>query len=63
METKVKAVKMIIGGRIQNNVDSMSNRIKKLILLVRKTWGSEIILYVDANGSHGHQKEIEVGKF
>ena len=37
VETKVKAVKMIIGGRIQNNVDSMSNRIKKLILLVRKT--------------------------
>ena len=59
--TKAKAVKMKIGGRMRNNEDSIPGRAEKLIPLARETWGDEITLYVDGNGSYDHTKAIEVG--
>ena len=61
-ETKAKAVKLKIGGRMRNNLDSMPDRTEKLIPLARKTFGDNITLYADANGSYNHKKAIEIGK-
>jgi len=61
-ETKAKAVKLKIGGRMRNNMDSMPGRIESLIPLARKTFGDDVTLYVDANGSYDHKKAIEIGQ-
>jgi L-alanine-DL-glutamate epimerase-like enolase superfamily enzyme len=61
-QTKAKAVKMKIGGRMQNNADSMPGRTERLIELARTTWGPDVTLYVDANGSYDHASAIEVGQ-
>lgn len=61
-ETKAKAVKMKIGGRMLNNMDSIPGRTESLITLARKAFGDEITLYVDANGSYDHGKAVEIGK-
>jgi len=60
-ETKAKAVKLKIGGRMRNNADSMPGRTENLIPLARKTFGDDVTLYVDANGSYDHRKAIEIG--
>jgi L-alanine-DL-glutamate epimerase-like enolase superfamily enzyme len=61
-ETGARAVKLKIGGRMRNNADSLPGRVETLIPLARKTWGDEITLYVDANGSYDHRQAIEVGR-
>lgn len=61
-ETKARAVKMKIGGRMSHNADSLPGRSEALIPLARKTWGDDITLYVDANGSYDHVKATEIGR-
>ena len=61
-ETKARAVKLKIGGRMRNNADSLPNRTETLIPLARKTWGEDVTLYVDANGSYDYGKGIEIGR-
>lgn len=61
-QTGAKAVKMKIGGRMQNNADSLPGRTERLIELARTTWGPEITLYMDANGSYDHTRAIEIGR-
>ena len=61
-ETRARAVKMKIGGRMANNADSLPGRTERLIALARESWGSDITLYVDGNGSYDHVKAIEVGR-
>ena len=61
-ETKARGVKLKIGGRMRNNADSMPGRTENLIPLARKTFGDNITLYVDANGSYDHKKAIEIGR-
>ena len=61
-ETKAKAIKMKIGGRMLNNMDSIPGRTEKLIPLARKTFGDDVTLYVDANGSYDHRKAVEIGR-
>jgi len=61
-QTKAKAVKMKIGGRMQNNADSLPGRTERLIELARTTWGPDITLYMDANSSYDHAKAIEIGR-
>ena len=60
--TKAKAVKLKIGGRMLNDADSMPGRSERLIALARREWGDDVTLYVDANGSYGRQKAIEIGR-
>jgi D-galactarolactone cycloisomerase len=55
-------VKMKIGGRMQNNADSLPGRTEHLIELARTTWGPDITLYMDANSSYDHTKAIEIGR-
>jgi len=61
-ETGAKAVKLKVGGRMSQNADAFPGRTKGLIPLARKTFGDDIIIYADANGSYDADKAIEVGQ-
>ena len=60
-ETKARAVKYKVGGRMRNNADSLPGRTETLIPLARESWGPDVTLYVDGNSSYDHVKAIEVG--
>jgi len=61
-ETKARAVKLKIGGRLSRNADASPGRTERLIALARQTWGGEMKLYVDANGSYDARHSLEVAK-
>jgi L-alanine-DL-glutamate epimerase-like enolase superfamily enzyme len=61
-ETKAKAVKFKIGGRMSRNLDAYPGRTETLLHLARKKLGDNIILYADANGSYNAAMGIEVGR-
>jgi L-alanine-DL-glutamate epimerase-like enolase superfamily enzyme len=61
-QTKAKAVKLKIGGRLSRNADASPGRTERLIALARKTWGGAMKIYVDANGSYDAPHAIEVAK-
>ncbi|MDR0794575.1 MAG: mandelate racemase/muconate lactonizing enzyme family protein [Tannerella sp.] len=61
-ETKAKAVKFKIGGRMSRNLDAYPGRTDTLLELSRKKLGDNIILYADANGSYDADMGIRVGK-
>ncbi len=50
-ETNAKAVKFKIGGR-ESNPEFPVGRSEKLIPLMRKSFGDDITIYADANGSY-----------
>jgi L-alanine-DL-glutamate epimerase-like enolase superfamily enzyme len=60
-ETYAGAVKLKIGGRMSHNVDAFPGRTDRLIPLARKTFGDDVAIYVDANGSYDAEYAIEVG--
>jgi L-alanine-DL-glutamate epimerase-like enolase superfamily enzyme len=59
-ETHATAVKLKIGGRMSHNADSLPGRTDRLIPLARKTFGDDVTIYVDANGSYDAVHAIEV---
>jgi len=61
-QTQAKAVKLKIGGRLSKNADAAPGRTECLIELARQTWGSEMRIYVDANGSYDAPHALEVAK-
>ncbi|MHC4681971.1 MAG: mandelate racemase/muconate lactonizing enzyme family protein [Planctomycetota bacterium] len=61
-ETKAKAVKFRVGGRMSRNADAMPGRTEKLIPLARKTLGDAIDIHADSNSSYDPPKAIEVGR-
>lgn len=60
-ESNAKAIKFKIGGRM-NNEEKPKGRTQKLIPLVRETFGSNMTIYADANGSYNVKQAIRVGK-
>jgi L-alanine-DL-glutamate epimerase-like enolase superfamily enzyme len=60
-ETNAKAVKFKIGGR-EGNPEIPVGRTEKLIPLMRKTFGDDITIYADANGSYNGPEGIRIGK-
>lgn len=61
-ETGAKAVKFKIGGR-RSNPEIPPGRTEKLIPLMRKTFGKDITIYADCNGSYDNATEaIRIGK-
>ena len=60
-ESKAKAVKFKIGGRM-SNPEFPSGRSEKLIPLVRKTFGDQMTIYADSNGSYDVPEAIRIGK-
>ncbi len=61
-ETKAKALKFKVGGRMSNNYEAPAGRTEKLIPLVRKTFGDKMIIYADSNGSYTAGEAIRIGK-
>jgi L-alanine-DL-glutamate epimerase-like enolase superfamily enzyme len=61
-ETKAKALKFKVGGRMSNNFEEPKGRTEKLIPLVRKTFGDKMVIYADSNGSYDAKEAIRIGK-
>jgi len=61
-KTNAKAIKFKLGGRM-NHLETPVGRSEKLIPLVRKTFGDDMFICADANGSYDDVKEaIRIGK-
>ncbi len=60
--TNAKALKFKIGGRMRNNLDIPPDRSEKLIPLVRKTFGDDMVIYTDSNGSYDAKEAIRIGR-
>ncbi len=61
-ETSSKALKFKVGGRMSNNADDPAGRTKKLIPLIRKTFGDDMTVYADSNGSYTTEEAIRIGR-
>jgi L-alanine-DL-glutamate epimerase-like enolase superfamily enzyme len=61
-ESKAKALKFKLGGRMSNNFEEPKGRSEKLIPLVRKTFGDKMVVYADSNGSYTADEAIRIGK-
>jgi L-alanine-DL-glutamate epimerase-like enolase superfamily enzyme len=61
-ESKAKALKFKIGGRMSNNFEEPVGRSEKLIPMVRKTFGDKMVIYADSNGSYTASEAIRIGK-
>lgn len=58
---KAKAIKLKVGGRM-SHPETPLGRTEKLIPTVRKTYGDDIVLYADSNGSYDVKESIRIGK-
>ena len=56
-----KAIKFKLGGRMSHE-ETPAGRSEKLIPLVRKTFGDQMIISADANGSYTAAQAIPIGK-
>lgn len=61
-ESDAKALKFKVGGRMSNNFEEPEGRTEKLIPLVRKTFGDEMVIYADSNGSYTTDEAIRIGR-
>jgi L-alanine-DL-glutamate epimerase-like enolase superfamily enzyme len=59
-KTQAKAVKFKVGGRMSNS-DTPPGRTEELIPLIRKTFGEEMTIYADSNGSYDLKEAIRIG--
>jgi L-alanine-DL-glutamate epimerase-like enolase superfamily enzyme len=60
-QTQATAVKFKIGGRMSHNADAFPGRTDRLVPLARKTFGDDVTIYVDANGSYDAAHAVEIG--
>jgi len=61
-ETGARALKFKVGGRMSKNADDPPGRTEKLIPLVRETFGPEMVIYADSNGSYDADEAIRIGR-
>lgn len=61
-ETGAKALKFKLGGRMSHNKDFPPGRTEELVPLVRKTFGDEMVIYADSNGSYDAAEAIRIGR-
>lgn len=61
-ETRAKALKFKVGGRMSNNYEKPEGRTEKLIPMVRKTFGDKMVIYADSNGSYTSDEAIRIGR-
>jgi L-alanine-DL-glutamate epimerase-like enolase superfamily enzyme len=59
--SNAKAIKFKLGGRM-SHVETPPGRSEKLIPLVRKTFGDQMIISADSNGSYTAAQAIPIGK-
>ncbi len=60
--TAARALKFKVGGRMSKNMDDPPGRSEMLIPLVRKTFGDEMVIYADSNGSYDVAESIRIGR-
>lgn len=60
--SQAKALKFKIGGRMSNNYEYPPGRSEKLIPLVRKAFGDEMVIYADSNGSYTVDEAVRIGR-
>ncbi|HDR52534.1 MAG TPA: mandelate racemase/muconate lactonizing enzyme family protein, partial [Mariniphaga anaerophila] len=60
-KTGAKALKFKVGGRM-SDPEIPPGRSEKLIPLVRKTFGDDMTIYADSNGSYDVKEAIRMGK-
>ena len=60
-DSKAKAIKLKIGGRM-THPEFPAGRTEKLLKTVRETYGNEMILYADSNGSYAAEDAIRIGR-
>lgn len=60
-ESKAKAIKLKVGGRM-SHTEYPAGRSNELIPMVRKTYGDNMVLYADSNGSYTVAEAIRIGK-
>lgn len=60
-ESQAKALKIKIGGRM-SHVEQPAGRSEKLIPMVRKKFGDDMVCMADSNGSYGVEEGIKFGK-
>jgi L-alanine-DL-glutamate epimerase-like enolase superfamily enzyme len=61
-ESKSKALKFRVGGRMSRNADAMPGRTETLIPLVRKTFGEDFAIHADSNSSYDAPNAIRIGR-
>lgn len=61
-ESGANALKFKVGGRMSRNLDYPPGRTEALIPLVRKTFGEEMVIYADSNGSYDVHEAVRIGK-
>lgn len=61
IESEAKALKIKIGGRM-SHVEYPAGRSEKLIPMVRKEFGDQMVCYADSNGSYGVEEGIKFGR-
>jgi L-alanine-DL-glutamate epimerase-like enolase superfamily enzyme len=61
-EVQARALKVKIGGRMSKDADYPPGRTEELIPLVRKTFGDEMVIYADSNGSYSTKEAIRIGR-
>src|SRR4051812_4960680 len=61
-QSRAKALKFRLGGRMSRNADAMPGRTETLIPLVRKTFGDDFDLHGDSNSSYDPAHAIPVGR-
>ncbi len=59
--SKAKAIKLKVGGRM-SHTEYPAGRTEELIPMVRKTYGDNMVLYADSNGSYSAPEAIRIGK-
>jgi L-alanine-DL-glutamate epimerase-like enolase superfamily enzyme len=59
--SKAKAIKFKLGGRM-TDPEFPAGRSEKLIPLVRKTFGDEMVISADANGSYQVEDAVRIGR-
>jgi len=61
-ESGSNALKFKVGGRMRRNQEDPPGRTEKLIPLVRKTFGYDMTIYADSNGSYTLDEAIRIGR-
>lgn len=59
--TQAKALKIKVGGRMSHE-EFPEGRTERLIPMVRKEFGDDMVMYADSNGSYDVEEAIRVGK-
>lgn len=57
-----RALKFKLGGRMSNNYEKPAGRTEKLIPMVRKAFGDDMVIYADSNGSYTVDEAIRIGR-